>query len=527
MVAGKRRKNKSFLLDVDVQQPQQKRRRKVEDDEEIASESEEEFSETEVQETREEVKVRKAKEYLQQIQSGPLLQVVHDDEEEEGNELVEKRDAVDAELQRQFLASKNQLFVPICDRIGDEVSHTVKRLKATPTCVTVQDEGPADTSPSVFLGTKSGSVSEYCTRSFQRKRFLHGTLRSPKQAGHRGAVYALALSQDSRFLLSAGADRNILVWDTHSERRKEHEESSDTTQQMQPRQQQSESTEEVDALLKRTKVRTSDVGQEQHQIRRVSGRSTGHFDELWNGGMQLQHVFRKAHRDSVLALDTMAGGVGETAASQELLFSTGADRSLRVFSLRQLDSVDTLYGHQDDVTALQTLPVPRKRRVLTCGADRTARIFKVADETQLVFRGHRGIIECVRFVSEQLFVTCAQDGAVCLWSTMKKKPVHGVLAAHDGHGVSAIAACFNTDLVASGSCDGTIKLWKVDTKRNKLLPLRTLALPLKGWVNALTFSRDGRQLFAAVGRDEKLGRWQPVPKAKNALVAFELWAADE
>lgn len=48
-----------------------------------------------------------------------------------------------------------------------------------------------------------------------------------------------------------------------------------------------------------------------------------------------------------------------------------------------------------------------------------------------------------------------------IWNVNKKKPVATMPKAHSGQWISAIAALPYSDLVASGSCDGFVRLWKV------------------------------------------------------------------
>jgi hypothetical protein len=67
------------------------------------------------------------------------------------------------------------------------------------------------------------------------------------------------------------------------------------------------------------------------------------------------------------------------------LYTTSLDRTVSIFSLSTLSHLETLYGHQDPPTSLSTL---RAETLVTSGArDRTVRLWKVADESQLVFRG--------------------------------------------------------------------------------------------------------------------------------------------
>jgi len=58
---------------------------------------------------------------------------------------------------------------------------------------------------------------------------------------------------------------------------------------------------------------------------------------------------------------------------------------VKLFDISILGYVETLFGHQDFVTSIDSL---RGETAVTCGGrDRTVRYWKIFDETQLVFRG--------------------------------------------------------------------------------------------------------------------------------------------
>ena len=70
-----------------------------------------------------------------------------------------------------------------------------------------------------------------------------------------------------------------------------------------------------------------------------------------------------------------------------------------------------------------------------------------------------------------------------MWSVLKKKPVSRVRRAHgtdpsneEPNWVSALATLHNTDLVATGSCDGTINLWAADHTKRKLTKVKQIDL---------------------------------------------------
>lgn len=74
--------------------------------------------------------------------------------------------------------------------------------------------------------------------------------------------------------------------------------------------------------------------------------------------------------------------------------------------------VETLYGHQDTVVALDSLD---RERALSCGArDRSLRLWKIVEETQLAFEGNQmlGSIDCMTMITESAFVSGSQDGTL-------------------------------------------------------------------------------------------------------------------
>lgn len=110
---------------------------------------------------------------------------------------------------------------------------------------------------------------------------------------------------------------------------------------------------------------------------------------------------------------------------------------------------------------------------------------------------------------------------------MKKKPLctkeltHGKSAENgEANWVSAVATLINTDLVASGSCDGFVRIWKSSDNYRELSLL--FEVPVTGFVNSLAFTNDGGQLIAAVGQEHRLGRWWRIKEAKNHVLVIPL-----
>ncbi len=70
--------------------------------------------------------------------------------------------------------------------------------------------------------------------------------------------------------------------------------------------------------------------------------------------------------------------------------------------------VETLLGHQDRVTGIDA---GLRERAVTCGGrDGTVRVWKIVEESQLVFNGPAVSIDAIRLINEEHFVTAGEDG---------------------------------------------------------------------------------------------------------------------
>ncbi|XP_018331219.1 U3 small nucleolar RNA-interacting protein 2 [Agrilus planipennis] len=225
----------------------------------------------------------------------------------------------------------------------------------------------------------------------------------------------------------------------------------------------------------------------------------------------------RGHRKSVTGLSFKK--------ESHTLYSCSADKSVKVWSLDDMAYVETLYGHHDKITAIDSLY--RDRAITAGGSDCSLRIWKIAEESQLIYNGHSGNLDCVKLINEENFLSGADDGQLCVWSSMKKKPLCTIKDAHgidenneQPNWICSVTALLNTDLVASGSYDGFIRFWKLDNNFRSIQPL--FSVTANGFVNSMEFTSDGKFLVACASTEHKFGRWNVIKSSKISLVIVPL-----
>lgn len=201
------------------------------------------------------------------------------------------------------------------------------------------------------------------------------------------------------------------------------------------------------------------------------------------------------------------------------LYSASKDRSIKIWSLDEMAYVETLFGHQSSITSIDALT--RERAISAGGRDASVRIWKIVEESQLIFNGPEGSLDEVKLLDEEHFVSGSDNGSLCVWSVLKKKPLCSVTEAHGSENnvprwITSLATLLNSDVFASGSYDSSIRLWKVSDAYRKVAPM--FSIEINGFVNSMQFTSDGTQLYAAVGQEHKAGRWFKVGNAKNGVL---------
>lgn len=347
---------------------------------------------------------------------------------------------------------------------------------------------------------------------------------------HRQSVTAVTLSEDDLAGFSASKDGSIVQWDVDSGK---------TYKYLWP----------SDDVLKSHGTKAPQGRATRHSVHVLALAVSSDGRYLASGGLDRHvHLWDVRTHQHVQAFPGHKGPVSCLVFRQGTseLFSGSFDRSVKIWNAEDRTYMSTLFGHQSEVLTIDCL---RKERVLTVGRDRTMHLFKVPEESQLVFRASVSSLESGCFIGNDEFLSGSGDGSIEQWNILRKKPVHIVKNAHtsistqsngalsNGHiehlhqdaespcssvqtWVSSVSVCRNSDLAASGAGNGSVRLWGIERESKGISPL--FELPLVGFVNSLAFAKSGRFLVAGVGQEPRLGRWGRIPSGRNGVALHSL-----
>lgn len=353
---------------------------------------------------------------------------------------------------------------------------------------------------------------------------------------HRQSVNAVALSEDDLRGFSASKDGTIVHWDVGSGK---------TEKYLWP-------SEEILKSHGAKDPQGRAVKKHSKQVLSLAVSSDGRY--LASGGLDRHvHLWDTRTREHIQAFPGHRGPVSCLTFRQgsSELFSGSFDRTIKIWNAEDRAYINTLFGHQSEVLTIDCL---RKERVLTVGRDRAMHLFKVPEESRLVFRAPASSLECGCFINNDEFLSGSDDGSIEHWSVLRKKPLHIVKNAHalvtpqtleqreneglpNGHiengtqisanccssacsWVSSISVCRSSDVAASGAGNGFVRLWAIESESKGIRPL--FELPLVGFVNSLAFAKSGQFLVAGVGQEPRLGRWGRIPAARNGVLVHPL-----
>lgn len=174
------------------------------------------------------------------------------------------------------------------------------------------------------------------------------------------------------------------------------------------------------------------------------------------------------------------------------------DKTLRLWDLASGLCVRVFEGHTNSVRSVAFSP--DGRLALSGSLDRRARLWDLAGDGAClgIFYGWQAQVGSVAFSPDgEYFFSSSADPFVRIWST-----ANGEMEALPGYGGQVLSVASSRDgRLASGSSDGTLRLWEVESRR--------CLLTLQGHAEAATslaFGPNGRQILSG-SADHSLRLW--------------------
>jgi len=288
---------------------------------------------------------------------------------------------------------------------------------------------------------------------------------------HRGAITGLAYSDDGRWIVTAGDDATLKVWDASYH----------------------------------TLIRTIELDDGSATSLALSGTRalTGHADGkvvLWD--LQRAEKLATVRRNEANVWAVVFVGDGNRFAT------ASHDWSVALWDARQPSApLHVFDGHENAVQALAFSP---KRMTLASGsADKTVRLWDLKTlSLKRKYRGHRDFVTALAFSHNgRVLAAGALDGRIRVWSALSSRRLRS-LNGHKGR-VADIAFSPTGNVLASAGDDGTVRVW--DLRRGRTVRALT---GHTGGATAVAFAPDGQHL-ASGGENGRVRLWS-MPLAQLA-----------
>ncbi|WP_088889039.1 NB-ARC domain-containing protein [Leptolyngbya ohadii] len=341
-----------------------------------------------------------------------------------------------------------------------------------------------------------------------------------------GSILSVAFSSDGEMLATSDADGEIRIWQTSTGR-----------QLLSCR----ESTHWVWSVQFSPDDRLIVSSNEDHTVRlwdvqsgKWVGELQGHTNWVWSATFspdgktiasgsedQTVKLWDVESRTCLRTLDGHTGGVCTVAfqpqgnqSPRKLLASGSVDQTVRIWDTQTGECVEILEGHKSRIWSIAWIEIkntPNGTQLLATGSDdQTVKLWRINETIDSLVNSP--VSECVATLNHpsriwsvafspdgQLLATGSDDQTVKLWRVSSGE----LLQTFQGHSsrVWSVAFSPNGELLATGSDDQTVRLWEVNSSQC----LKTFQ-GYHNWIWSVAYHPDGQRL-ASGSEDRSIRLW--------------------
>lgn len=288
----------------------------------------------------------------------------------------------------------------------------------------------------------------------------------PDLRGHRRAVKSVSSSGDGKYVVSAGEDGTVRIWNMQ--------------------------TSVCLAVLK---------GSEDDEVTSVDFSSDGRY--VASGSRDRLIKIWDAKTFGCLA--TLKGHDGDVLGvsfshDEKYIASASSDRTVKIWDLQSFSCIATLEDHTDEVLSVSFSSTGK--HVASGSGDKTVKIWEVETSKCLAsLQGHTDLVASVSFALDGKFVASGSwDKTIKIWEVETSNCIATLIGHTDQ--VTCVSVSTDGKCLASGAWDNTVKIWELQNFK-----CLTTFEGHKDPVYCVNFSHDGRYVVSA-SEDKAVKIWE-------------------